>query len=114
MGALAKSDDGSKLVKGVGLQWEGRENLDYLREKYPDLHLISTESECGKGRFDWRSGEHTFYLLHEYIGRGCNEYFIWNFILPDRGRSSWGWNQNSLIHVDSKAELSVILLNTMQ
>lgn len=102
VGALAKSDDGSKLVKGVGLQWEGRENLDYLREKYPDLHLISTESECGKGRFDWRSGEHTFYLLHEYIGRGCNEYFIWNFILPDRGRSSWGWNQNSLIHVDSK------------
>lgn len=88
-------------VEGLGFQWEGRENLDYMCEHHPELHLISSESECGNGSMDWRAGEHTFYLLHEYVGRGCDEYYIWNFILCDRGRSSWGWTQNALIQVDS-------------
>ena len=88
-------------VKGIGLQWEGRLIIDSLRLRYPDLHLIQTESECGNGQMDWRAGERTFYLLHEYIGRGCDEYYIWNFILCDQGRSSWGWKQNALVQVRS-------------
>lgn len=91
-------------VQGVGFQWEGRENLDFMREKFPQLHLIQSESECGNGSMDWNAGEHTFFLLNEYIGRGCDEYYIWNFILPDNGRSPWDWRQNALIQVDSKAK----------
>ena len=86
-------------VEGIGFQWEGREDLDFIREKHPELHLIQSESECGNGSMDWKAGEHTFYLLHEYIGRGCDEYFIWNFILCDQGQSSWGWKQNALVQV---------------
>ena len=94
--------DGLKMqVKGIGLQWEGRYIIDSLSHRYPDLHLISTESECGNGQMDWRAGEHTFYLLHEYIGRGCDEYYNWNFILCDQGRSAWGWKQNALVQVRS-------------
>ena len=89
-------------VGGLGFQWEGRENLDYMREHHPNLHLVSSESECGNGSMDWRAGEHTFYLLHEYVGRGCDEYYIWNFILCDNGQSPWGWRQNALIQVDSE------------
>ena len=89
-------------VCGIGFQWEGRENLDFMREHHPELAMISSESECGRGTFDWQAGEHTFYLLHEYIGRGCNEYYIWNFILTDWGTSPWGWNQNALIQVDTR------------
>lgn len=89
----------SDKVEGLGFQWEGRENLDYMRRHHPDLHMISSESECGNGSMDWQAGEHTFYLLHEYVGRGCDEYYIWNFILPTGGRSPWGWNQNALIEV---------------
>lgn len=91
-------------VQGVGFQWEGRENLDFMREKFPQLHLIQSESECGNGSMDWNAGEHTFFLLNEYIGRGCDEYYIWNFILPDNGGSPWDWRQNALIQVDSKAK----------
>ena len=92
--------DGLKdQVKAVGLQWEGREIIDSLRLRYPDLHFISSESECGNGSMDWPAGEHTFHLLADYIGRGCEEYYIWNFILRDQGRSAWGWNQNALIQV---------------
>lgn len=94
--------DGLKTqVKGIGLQWEGRYIIDSLQYSYPDLHLISSESECGNGQMDWRAGEHTFYLLHEYIGRGCDEYYNWNFILCDQGRSAWGWKQNALVQVRS-------------
>jgi glucosylceramidase len=89
-------------VEGIGLQWEGRDNIAALRQRYPDLHFISSESECGNGSMDWRSGEHTFHLLADYIGRGCDEYFIWNFILCIGGQSPWGWRQNALIQVDSK------------
>ena len=88
-------------IEGLGFQWEGRENLDDMRRLYPNLHLVSTESECGNGQMDWRAGEHTFHLLADYIGRGCDEYFIWNFILCDQGRSTWGWKQNALVQVKS-------------
>jgi glucosylceramidase len=88
-------------VEGLGFQWEGRENLDFMREHHPDLHMVSSESECGNGQMDWRAGEHTFYLLHEYVGRGCDEYYNWNFILCDQGRSAWGWKQNALVQVRS-------------
>lgn len=88
-------------VLGLGFQWEGRENLDDMRQRYPGLHLVSSESECGNGSMDWRAGEHTFHLLADYIGRGCDEYYIWNFILCDQGRSPWGWKQNALIQVKS-------------
>ena len=87
---------------GIGLQWEGRDNLDSLRQRYPSLHFISSESECGNGSMDWRAGEHTFHLLADYIGKGCDEYFIWNFILCDHGQSPWGWKQNALIQVKSE------------
>ncbi len=89
-------------VKGLGFQWEGRENLEMMKKNYPDLKLISSESECGNGSMDWKAGEHTFFLLSDYIGKGCDEYYIWNFILADHGESPWGWKQNALVQVDSK------------
>lgn len=103
---VEKFIDGLKdQVKAIGLQWEGRDIIESLRQRYPDLHLISTESECGNGSMDWRAGEHTFHLLADYVGKGCDEYFIWNFILSDQGQSAWGWKQNALVQVNS-ADLS--------
>lgn len=89
-------------VKGVGTQWECRNNLPQLRERYPNLRFMQSESECGNGSMDWRAGEHTFFLLSDNLGNGCDEYYNWNFILTDNGESSWGWKQNALIQVDSK------------
>ncbi len=91
-----------EYISGIGLQWEGRDNIATLRQRYPDWHFVSSESECGNGSMDWPAGEHTFHLLCDYVGHGCDEYYIWNFILQDNGQSSWGWRQNALIQVDSK------------
>lgn len=91
-----------KNVKGVGTQWECRNNLTQLRKRYPNLRFMQSESECGNGSMDWAAGEHTFFLLSDNLGNGCDEYYNWNFILTDNGESPWGWKQNALIQVDSK------------
>lgn len=89
-------------IAGVGTQWECRNNLPQLRERYPNLRFMMSESECGNGSMDWAAGEHTFFLLSDNLGNGVDEYYNWNFILTDNGTSTWGWTQNALVQVDSK------------
>ena len=89
-------------IKGIGTQWECRNNLPQLRQRYPNLRLMMSESECGNGSMDWSAGEHTFFLLSDNLGNGVDEYYNWNFILTDNGRSTWGWTQNALIQVNSQ------------
>jgi glucosylceramidase len=89
-------------IRGVGTQWECRNNLPQMRQRYPNLRFMQSESECGNGSMDWAAGEHTFFLLSDNLGCGCDEYYNWNFILKDNGSSTWGWTQNALIQVDSK------------
>ena len=96
-------DEGLRdCIVGVAFQWEGREILPAIRRQYPDFHYICSESECGDGSMDWKAGEHTFFLIADNMGNGCDEWYNWNFLLPDTGESPWGWKQNALIQVDSK------------
>lgn len=97
-------DEGLRsCIDGVAFQWEGREILPAIRAQYPDFHYICSESECGNGSMDWKAGEHTFFLISDNMGNGCDEWYNWNFLLPDNGESPWGWRQNALIQVDSKS-----------
>lgn len=48
------------------------------------------------------SGRAHLFLISDNAGNGCDEWFNWNFLLPDNGTSPWGWKQNALIQVDSK------------
>lgn len=89
-------------IRGIGTQWECRNNLPQLRQRYPQLRIMMSESECGNGQMDWRAGEHTFFLLSDNLGNGVDEYYNWNFILKDNGSSTWGWTQNALVQVDSQ------------
>ncbi len=97
------SDAGLRdCIDGIAFQWEGREILPHIRKQYPGFHYICSESECGNGSMDWKAGEHTFFLIGDNVGNGCDEWFNWNFLLPDHGTSPWGWNQNALIQLDSQ------------
>ncbi|MDE6479466.1 MAG: beta-glycosidase [Muribaculaceae bacterium] len=87
-------------LSGLAFQWEGREILPAIREQYPEFSYICSESECGNGDMDWKAGEHTFFLIGDNIGKGCDEWYNWNFLLPKRGRSQWGWEQNALVELD--------------
>lgn len=96
------SDKGlQNSIEGLAFQWEGREILPAIRKQYPGYNYICSESECGNGSMDWNAGEHTFFLLSDNMGQGCNEWYNWNFLLPQRGTSPWGWNQNALIELNA-------------
>lgn len=87
-------------IDGLAFQWEGREIIPEIRRQYPRYHYICSESECGNGNMDWQAGEHTFFLIADNLAAGIDEWYNWNFLLPKRGTSPWGWNQNALIEFD--------------
>ncbi|MBO5456881.1 MAG: beta-glycosidase [Muribaculaceae bacterium] len=95
------SDEGLReSIDGLAFQWEGREILPAIRQQYPRYSYICSESECGNGSMDWKAGEHTFFLINDNLGKGCDEWYNWNFLLPKEGMSPWGWKQNALIELD--------------
>lgn len=93
--------DASKYIRGIGLQWEGKDIVGDIHRKYPAMKLMQTENECGGGTFDWAAAEHTYDLLNTYLNGGVNSYMYWNMVLQDDGASSWGWKQNTMIRIDS-------------
>ncbi|MDR3217642.1 MAG: glycosyl hydrolase family 30 [Dysgonamonadaceae bacterium] len=93
--------DCQKYIKGVCLQWEGRDAISFVKNKYPELKLMQSESECGNGKFSWKDAEHTFDLMKRYINDGANSYMNWNMALKDDGVSGWCWKQNALIRIMS-------------
>ena len=94
----------AKSIKGITFQWEGGQILSKIRAKYPSYSYIQSESECGWGEIDWKSAEHIFDLMNHYLANGSEKYVFWNAILSDKGMSSWGWSQNSLIRVNSQTK----------
>ena len=90
-----------KYLSGIGLQWEGKDIVAPLRRQFPAMPMMCTENECGNGSNDWAAAEHTFDMIKNYIDNGVNAYMYFNMVLQDSGTSSWGWDQNSLVTVDS-------------
>lgn len=99
---ILSDNDLCKQLYGIATQWECRECLFDLTRRFEGFHYMCSESECGNGSMDWGAGEHTFFLISDNLGNDVDEYYIWNFLLPDNGMSTWGWSQNALIQVDSK------------
>ena len=97
----------SRYLTGVGLQWEGKDIVAEVHQKYPGLKLMQTENECGSGTFDWAAAEHTFDLMKAYLDGGVNTYMYFNMVLRDDGASSWGWKQNALVRVMSDTKEAV-------
>lgn len=93
--------ESKKYIKGVGVQWEGRDIFPTLHAKYPGFKLMQSESECGWGRFGWEDAKHTFNLMQIYLNNYANSYIGWNMVLKDDGSSSWCWKQNALIRIMS-------------
>lgn len=94
----------ARYIKGIGFQWEGGQVIAKVHKEYPKYRLVQSESECGWGKFDWPSAEHTFGLISHYLSNGCEQYTFWNAILSDKGMSTWGWSQNALIRINSSSK----------
>ena len=96
-----------RYVRGIGLQWEGKDIVGEIHDKYPEMQLMQTENECGSGTFDWAAAEHTFDLIKTYLDGGVNTYMYFNMVLQDEGASSCGWKQNALVRVLSSTKEAV-------
>ncbi|MEI7828979.1 MAG: right-handed parallel beta-helix repeat-containing protein [Prolixibacteraceae bacterium] len=90
-----------KYIKGVGFQWAGKDAIPGIHKRYPDMKLYQTEQECGDGKNDWKHCLHVWNLMKHYIKNGTSAYLYWNISLAEGGYSRWGWQQNSLISVDT-------------
>ncbi|MBD0776291.1 beta-glycosidase [Maribacter sp. ANRC-HE7] len=93
--------DAKKFVSGVGFQWAGKESIPGIHKRYPDLTLYQTEQECGNGKNDWSKCVYSWGLMKHYLSNGANAYMYWNTSLDAGGISTWGWQQNSLVSVDT-------------
>ncbi|QTF07171.1 hypothetical protein HC231_03920 [Brenneria izadpanahii] len=87
-------------IGGIGYQWDGKYAIAETHKRYPEVKIVQTESECGKGENDIFSGFYTFSLIKTYLDNGASAYIYWNMILDASGNSTWGWKQNSLISID--------------
>lgn len=93
--------DASKYITGVGFQWAGKESIADIHMRYPGLTLYQTEQECGDGKNDWKHCLYSWSLMKHYLNNGANAYMYWNISLIKGGFSRWGWQQNSLITIDT-------------
>jgi O-Glycosyl hydrolase len=95
-------DEGAaRFIKGIGYQWAGRAHVRRTRESFPALKVMQTENECGDGRNSWDYAFYVYDLLRHYLGEGASAYVYWNMVLESGGKSSWGWNQNSMVTIDT-------------
>ena len=96
-----------KYIKAVAYQWAGKYALIETRDDYPDLEIIQSESECGDGNNTWAHMMYVFEQMRLYFRMGASSYVYWNIALEDDSSSTWGWKQNSLVHViNGKAEFT--------
>jgi glucosylceramidase len=61
---------------------------------------MQTENMCGNGENDWKALENSWEMVVHYFNNGAGSYMYWNMVLENRGMSSWGWPQNSLVSID--------------
>ncbi|OAS89495.1 MULTISPECIES: glycoside hydrolase family 30 protein [Metabacillus] len=93
-----------EYVKGVGYQWAGKYAIQRTVQSYPELKYMQTENECGNGENTWAYAQYVHNLFRHYFVNGANAYIYWNMVLEPKGRSTWGWEQNSMITVDPESK----------
>jgi glucosylceramidase len=100
LGTLLKDSKTSALLTGVEFQYDSKQQMCTARDLYPDKKLMQGETECKGGANSWGDAQSLFALMKRYLECGANAYFLWNMVLDDTGKSSWGWKQNASITVD--------------
>lgn len=102
--AVLADQDVAHFIKGVGVQWAGKNALPAIHRKHPNLLVYQSEQECGDGTNTWALTGYYWQLMKHYFRAGASAYMYWNLSLAKNSLSSWGWAQNSLVSVDTAAK----------
>jgi glucosylceramidase len=92
------------FIKGVGVQWAGKNALPALHREFPELAIYQSEQECGDGTNAWSYTSYCWQLMKHYFRSGACGYMYWNISTDLGGSSTWGWKQNALVSVDTAAK----------
>jgi len=92
--------EAAKFIKGVGVQWAGKNALPEVLTKHPELELFQSEQECGDGSNSWAYASYCWRLMKHYLSSGARGYMYWNIALTAGEPSTWGWSQNALVTVN--------------
>jgi glucosylceramidase len=96
--------DAAKYIKGVGVQWAGKNALPAIHREFPELAIYQSEQECGDGKNAWSYTSYCWQLMKHYLRSGASGYMYWNLATDMSGKSTWGWAQNALVSVDVDAK----------
>ena len=91
----------ARYIKGVGVQWAGKNALPAIHREFPSLIIFQSEQECGDGSNSWSYTRYCWQLMKHYFRSGATGYMYWNISTAQGGMSTWGWAQNSLVSVDT-------------
>jgi glucosylceramidase len=94
----------SRFIKGVGVQWAGKNVLPAVHREFPALMIYQSEQECGDGTNNWSYTSYCWQLMKHYFRSGACAYMYWNISTDQSGMSTWGWRQNSLVSVDTASK----------
>ena len=94
----------ASFVKGVGVQWAGKNALPAIHREFPALAIYQSEQECGDGSNSWTYTSYCWQLMKHYFRCAAQAYMYWNISTANGGMSTWGWAQNSLVSVDTAAK----------
>lgn len=107
LGTAMQDKRARKYIKAVAYQWAGKYALLETHDDYPELEIIQSESECGDGENSFDHALYVFEMMRQYFRMGASSYVYWNIALEGDSASTWGWRQNSLIHVvDGRGRLT--------
>lgn len=101
--AVMADPKAAACIKGIGVQWAGKNALSTLHSSYPNLKLYQSEQECGDGSNSWTYTSYCWQLMKTYLRNGARAYMYWNIAIAQGVPSTWGWSQNSLISIDPHA-----------
>ena len=98
-------------VKGIGGQWGGDVVFRQMKNNYPTLQLMQTETKCNidieplrsVNTNDWTYAIDQWGLIKKYLESGANSFMLWNMILDETGRSITNWAQCSPVTIDSRS-----------
>ncbi|HXC96995.1 MAG TPA: glycoside hydrolase family 30 beta sandwich domain-containing protein [Edaphobacter sp.] len=97
---VTEDTEAGKYIKGVGVQWAGKNALPTIHREFPKLALYQSEQECGDGSNKWEYTAYCWQLMKHYVRSGASAYMYWNISVDQGGLSTWGWAQNALVSVD--------------
>ena len=76
-----------QYIKGVGVQWAGKNAIHAIRQEYPELSIYQSEQECGNGQNEWSYAGYCWSLMKHYMRNNTTAYMYWNLSLEKGGRS---------------------------